>query len=280
MMHWKEGVRLAFWSCVVAAALLISSDAFCHERSPEEARLTEKVGSVIPAGLIFRDETGKVGDLREMVDKPTLLAVVYYGCTRICPQFLAGISAVVGDLDLAPGKDYRVITVSFDEGDTPETAGSAKKNYTKAANRPIPEDAWRFLTGDRANAEKLCDAVGIEVKRADHGFVHPEVLIVLAPGGKITRYLQISTHDYGVSYPVRFSALDVATAISWAAQGRTSTAGQTPPIFCALNQPKGQAAFFSLMKIVGLVTLIMIVSLFIYLRRQEQLRRKRIDDGR
>jgi protein SCO1/2 len=246
----------------------------------DRAGLQEKPGNVIPADLTFYDEAGKKVNLRDMVDRPTLLAVVYYRCSRMCPQFLDGLAISLGKLNLLPGKDYRVVTVSFDDQDTPEIARSVKRNYIKAIGKPFPEDAWRFLTGTGDNARRLCEALGISVMRSGHGFIHPEVLIFLAPGGRITRYMQLTKYDYGVSYPITFADLELSRAVAEAGQGKVCTVGETVPLYCFVHRPAQQEAFFTIMKIMGLATLFMVASLFFYLRREEKLRKRRIELGK
>jgi protein SCO1/2 len=245
-----------------------------------ETGLQEKTGNVIPADLTFYDETGKKVNLRDMIDRPTMLAVVYYSCSRMCPQLLEGLAISLGRLKLVPGKDYRVLTVSFDDRDTPESARNVKKNYMKAIDRPFPEDAWRFLTGTGDDARRLCEALGISVMKSGHGFIHPEVLIFLAPGGKITRYMQVTKYDYGLSYPITFTDFELSQAVADAGQGKVCTVGGTMPLYCFAHEPSGQEAFFQIMKITGLVTLLMILSLFFYLRREERLRKRRIELGK
>ncbi len=246
----------------------------------DKAGLRERTGDVLPADLIFYDETGKIVNLRRMIDRPTMLVVVYYSCSHMCPQFLGGLAMSLGGLKLVPGRDYRVITVSFDVNDTPEIARSVKGNYVKAVNKPFPEDGWRFLTGSGDNAKRLCEALGINVMKQGHTFVHPEVLIFLAPGGRITRYMQVSRYDYGLSYPITFTDFELSRAVAEAGQGKVCTVGGTMPLYCFTHEPSQQEAFFTILKITGLATLLMVLSLFFYLRREERLRKRRIGIGR
>jgi protein SCO1/2 len=245
-----------------------------------KAGLKERQGNMIPPDLVFQDEMGKTVNLRDLVDRPTMLTVVYYRCARMCPQLLEGLAVSLGKLKLMAGKDYRVLTVSFDDTDTPEIARNVKRNYIKAVGKPFPGDAWRFLTGNSDNTRRLCETLGISVKRSGHGFIHPEVLIFLASGGKITRYMQVSRYDYGLSYPITFTDFELSRAVAEAGQGKVCAVGGTVPLYCFVHEPSGQEAFFTIMKITGLVTLLMILSLFFYLRREEKLRKRRIELGR
>jgi protein SCO1/2 len=259
---------------------------FCRGLVPDasgwmdKAGLQEKTGDVLPADLTFYDEAGKTVNLRDMIDRPTMLSVVYYSCSHMCPQFLTGLAMSLGKLELVPDRDYKVVTVSFDNNDSPEIARSIKMNYIKAINKPFPEDAWRFLTGTADNARRLCEALGIGVMKAGHGFVHPEVLIFLAPGGRITRYIQVSRYDYGLSYPITFTDFELSSSITEAAEGKLCTTGQTTPLYCFVHEPSGQQKFLAIMKMAGVAMLLMIISFFFYLRREERLRKRRIELGR
>ncbi len=265
---------------VIALLFVFRGAASAGRNWMEKPGLQERPGNVIPADLTFYDETGKKVNLRDMIDRPTMLSVVYYNCSHMCPQFLEGLAMSLGKLKLVPGKDYRVLTVSFDSKDTPGIARSVKRNYIKAIDKPFPDDAWRFLTGSDDNARRLCEALGISVMKSGHGFIHPEVLIFLAPGGRITRYMQVSRYDYGLSYPITFTDFELSQAVAGAGQGKVCAVGGTAPLYCFAHEPSRQEAFFTIMKITGVVTLLMIVSLFVYLRREERLRKRRIEFGR
>jgi protein SCO1/2 len=60
---------------------------------------------------------------------------------------------------LEPGKDFEIVTVSFDPRDTPATATAKKAVYLDRYKRPAAA-AWHFLTGDPASIAKLTRAAG------------------------------------------------------------------------------------------------------------------------
>ena len=255
---------------VVLIALLLQGRVEAQEIGYDKPGLDERPGSVIPLDLRFTEENGERVMLRELIDRPTCLLLVYYDCSHICPQMLGGLSKSLGDLRLVPGKDYRVITVSFDDTEKPEDARTQKRNYIKAINRPLPEDAWRFLTGDKDNIRRLSDAVGIRYKKTEHGFIHPEVLIFVSPQGKITRYMETPRYNYGVAYPMTFSAIDLMNAFSDAAVGRVYTGGAVTPLFCFLHEPANQEKFFNILKVSGTLTVLALFLLFVYLKGQRK----------
>ncbi len=251
----------------VILALFLSGSAAAEKADFTEPGLDQRTGSYVPLDLTFTKEDGGKVALRQLVDRPTVLMLVYYSCSHICPQFLGGFASSLSAVKLDPAKDYRVLTVSFDETDRPVDAREAKKNYVKAIGRSFPDDAWRFLTGDRENIMRLARAVGVRFTRQEHGYVHPEVLIFLSPQGKITRYLQAPKYSYGIASPMIFSSVDLKNAFGEAAAGKVFLSGtDVTPLFCFLHEPANQERFFTIMKMAGALTMLGIFLLFVYLR--------------
>ena len=241
------------------------SPVFGQERMPDEIGIRERLGQNLPLDLTFSDERGSAVRLRELIDKPTILTLVYYHCSHICPQMLLGLSEVFAQLETMPGRDYRVITISLDETDTPEDARNQKINYIKAINRPFPDDSWNFLTGNGENIRKLAEAIGITFRKEVHGFIHPEVVIFISPQGRIMRYLYVSKISYGVGYPVNFSPVDFSTALIDTSKGVAKAGVRRAPLLCFPHEPGQQKKFFKILAILGAITLLLMASLFIYL---------------
>jgi protein SCO1/2 len=230
----------------------------------------ERLGQKVPLNLTFHDEKGSAVRLGDLINKPTILTLIYYHCDHICPQMLFGLAEASSRLEMTPGKDYGMITISFDEGDTSEDARDKKINYLKAANRPVPSNAWKFLTGDSENISKIADAVGVSFKRKGHGFIHPEVLIFLSPHGKITRYIYVSKYSYGLSYPVTFLPVDITSAIIDASKGVTAVGERRAALLCFPHEPEQQAEFFRILEVSGGVTLLLLGGFFFYLRTTDK----------
>jgi protein SCO1/2 len=203
--------------------------------------------------------------LADLVQKPTILTLVYYNCGRFCPQLLAALATTFPQLELTAGKDYQVITVSFDPSDTPVLARDLKRNYMKAIQRPFPEDAWRFLTGDHENIQEFCDAVGFTFRKEMHGFAHPVALIILTPNRKISRYIPISKFFYGVEYPITYSAIELSHALVDASQEKIGPATNKEFLYCFPHEPRGQQKFYNILTIVGIITIVCLILLFVYL---------------
>ncbi len=214
--------------------------------------------------------------LADLLDRPAILSLAYYSCEHICPQVLVGLGQLVSGLDLEPGKDYRLITWSFDEGDTPAEAAAARKNYTLPLGPGFPEGGWAFLAASAAETAKLTEALGFSFKKDEHGFIHPVILVILTPGGRISRYVRISKFNYGVAYPVVLSTYETAESLRAAGRGMIDAGPGGPLLFCFPHEPPGQGRYYSLMTVLGSVTLLGLAALFVYLASG----RRRLREGR
>src|SRR5512133_916348 len=234
----------------IALALLVGSAGRGGAQVPDGVPgLQEHLGAGVPLDLVLRDEAGAPIRLGDTLDKPTVLALVYFRCAGICSPLLNGLTNVVERTGLRPGRDFQVLTVSFDDRDTPALAESKKRNYLAGLSPGFPPAAFRFLTGDAATTRRLADAVGFGFRREGEDFVHPAVVTVLAPGGKITRYL------YGIS----FLPFDVKMAAAEAAQGRAVPTVSRVLQLCYSYDEAGRGYRLDLPRIFGILTLLVVV---------------------
>jgi len=217
--------------------------------------IDQKSGQYAPLDLTFADETGQTVILRQLIHRPTVLAPVYLHCPNVCSLLLQNLAEALNKLPAEPAKEYTVLTVSFDETEKPALALQKKGTYLKMVQKPFPEDAWRFLTGDKENIRKLTDAIGFHFKRAGEDFDHPVALIILAPDGKIVRYL------YGAD-PLPF---DLKMALLEASQGKIGPAITKLVRFCFRYDPKANKLVFNMLKVTGTVTLMFALSFVLFL---------------
>ena len=218
MKHW---LWLAAWGASLAAARPLAA---------QEPGLDEKLGQIAALDATLRDEQGQPVTLRGLVDLPTVLTLNYFRCAGICTPQLGGVAEVLNRTDAIPGKDFQVITVSFDERDEPEVAAQKRTNYLGEITRPFPPAAWRFLTGPGATTKALADAVGFKFKRVDEDFVHAAAIIFISPTGKITRYM------YGTTY----LPADLQLAAQESARGEAMPTINKFLKFCFSYDPAGR----------------------------------------
>ena len=161
--------------------------------APPAVGVVEKLGATIPAGLAFRDETGAPVLLDDLVDRPVILNLIYFRCPNICSPLVQEVARAVALIDLRPGVDFRLVTVSFDPGEGPDLAAAGKSALLTRTRdkygKEIPADAWRFLTGTQEEIARLCEAVGFYYEPQDQDFNHAATTIFLSGDGKIVRYL-------------------------------------------------------------------------------------------
>jgi protein SCO1 len=205
----------------------------------------EHLGQSVPMEITFKDEDGKTVTLKSLMGKTTILTLVYYECPGICTPLLNNLADTLDRVDLEPGKDFQVVTISFDERDTPVMAAKKKANYLKQLHRPFPPEAWRFLTGDTNSIAAITEAVGFRYMRVGKDFNHPGVLTVLGGDGKVMRYLQ------GIS----FLPFDIKMAVIEAGKGRPMPTINRLLAFCYSYDPDGRKYVFSTLKVAGSVTL-------------------------
>ncbi len=202
-------------------------------REPTEAPyigIEEQLGGYVPLDLTFVVSDGREVSLKELIDRPTIVSFVYYSCTDVCPLLLTGVSEDLRKLDAVPGEEYRALAVSFDELDTPADAAKNTRDYLKAIEKPYPPEAWRFLTGDRANIKKFTNAAGFRFQRKEDVFHHSVTLVVLSGEGKIIRYL----------YGKTFLPFDLKMALAEASEGRPGPTITKFLQYCFTYDPKGK----------------------------------------
>jgi protein SCO1/2 len=173
--------------------------------------IKQNLGGQIPLDLKFTNERGEQVELADYFGtKPVILSLVYYKCRMLCPQVLEGLTGTLRTLeDMNIGREFSVLSVSFDHREGPADAVERKKKYIDEYNRPGAADNWHFLTGDSVSIAKLADAVGfMYLYDAKTGqYAHASGLMVATPEGKLSRYL------YGIEYKaddLRFSLMDAS----------------------------------------------------------------------
>ncbi|MBI2447916.1 MAG: SCO family protein [Candidatus Omnitrophica bacterium] len=236
--------------------MLINSGSFPEGHgSPPEIGIDERLGEYVPLTLSFQDEDGETVSLRQIISRPTVLSLVYYRCPGICNPLLSGLAEVLGKLQLEMGRDYNVLTVSFDPQDTPAIAIEKKKNYLTILKKEHAKESWRFLTGDPENIKKLTVAVGFKFKKEGDEFVHPAALIILSPDGKVIRYL----------YGITFLPFDVNMAFVEASKGRVGPSIRRALLFCYKYDPKGRKYGLNIMRLAGTAITFFAITFFAYL---------------
>jgi protein SCO1/2 len=171
--------------------------------------IDQKLDAQVPLELTFHDEAGRQVPLSNYFHgKPVLLALVYYRCPMLCTQILNGVETSLKAVSLNPGRDFEVLSVSFDPQDTTDLAAAKRKHILQRYNRPDTANGWHFLTGDEKNIRALTEAVGFHYRfdRTTGQFAHASGIMILTPEGRLSRYF------YGVEYAPRDVRLGLVEA--------------------------------------------------------------------
>jgi protein SCO1 len=176
-----------------------------------EVKIEQRLNEQVPLDLKFRDEAGREVALAEYFKggKPVVLSLVFYKCPMLCDQILTGLLGGLRSISFDVGKEFEVVTVSFDPRETPELAAEKKQNFVGRYNRPGADKGWHFLTGDQESITRLTEAVGFHYNydaQTDQ-FAHAAGIMLLTPGGKLSRYF------YGVEYfpnDLRFGLMEAS----------------------------------------------------------------------
>lgn len=206
----------------------------------EPVRIDEKTGGMV-SDAVFFDSDGKEVRLRDLVTTPTVLLPIYYRCPDVCNLLQASFARILPDVALKPGEELRVISLSFDDRDTPKDAARAKRNYMAILDGKFPPDEWKFLSGSPESISAALDSIGFHVKREGGLYAHPVAAVVLAPGGKIIQYLHGTT----------FLPFDITMAGTKAAAGQPGLSVKRVLSLCYSYDPQGRRYVFNILRVSG-----------------------------
>ena len=232
-----------------------------------EIGIIEKLGDTIPLDLKFYNEKNDTVTLGSMITKPTILSFVYFDCPGLCSPLLDGIADVVSKMDLSIGKDFDIITISFNTKDTPEKARIKKLNFVQKIQEK-ERASWFYLTGELANIQKITEAVGFRYKPTGLDFAHPSTIIMISPQGKITRYL----------YGITFLPFDVKMAVVESQKGLVRPTSNKLLEYCFAYDTQSKSYTLQFTRIIG--AFILIVGLFFVAGLLITARRKSIKESR
>jgi len=231
--------------------------------------IDEKLGNMIPLDLTFINEKGKSVTLKSLMDgKPTMISLNYFRCSGICTTQLNDMAKMLDRLDLTENVDYKVLTIGFAEEEGYELAAAKRQTMLHSIQRNFVQDAWHFVIGENNSSAVFADKVGFiyEKNISPAGvvdYVHPGVLIMLSPEGKVTRYLN----------GIEQLPFDVKMALIEAGEGKIGPTIAKNLLFCFAYDPKAKTYIFKWEKIAGVVMTLIMIGFFIYListsRREE-----------
>lgn len=221
-----------------------------------EIGIVEHLDQYLPANLVFTDQDNKQVNLKDLINKPTVISFVYFRCPGICSPLMNGMAEAMDKIpEMMLGKDYQAITISFDPTETPDLALKKRANYLSRMKNPGEKNGWIFLTGDSANIARATHAIGFNYKKVGNDFLHPGCIYMLSPKAKITRYLR----------GIYFLPFEFKLALIEASEGKSGSAINSVMAFCYNYDPQGQQYVLNVTKLTGTIILFFVLLLFVTL---------------
>ncbi len=269
----QSGLDLPVWlrlCCFVLSAALATLSASAQPGMPaafQKIGIDQRLNNQVPLETILQDEEGRKVRLGQFFsDRPVVLALVYYACPMLCNMTLNGLNDVMEKMPLDLGKDYQVVTVSFDERETPPLAKMKRDNYVKKYNREGAAQGWHFLTGNAVAVRKVAESVGFHYAwdGMTNQFAHAAGIMVLTPQGKVSKYF------YGIKYEPR----DLRLGLVDASGQKIGSAVDKILLFCYHYDPATGKYGFAVMTVVRVSAAATVLTLgmfmLIWLRRDRR----------
>jgi protein SCO1 len=248
-------------------AIIAFFPAYTKEKPVKEPEIgiVEHLDQYLPGDLIFTDQDNKQVNLKNLINKPTVISFVYFRCPGICSPLMNGMAEVMDKTpDMVLGKDYQAITISFDASETPDLALKKRTNYLSRMKNPVDKNGWIFLTGDSANIARATEAIGFKFKKVGNDYLHPGCIYVLSPKAKITRYLR----------GIYFLPFEFKLALIEASEGKSGSTINKVLEFCYNYDPQGQQYVLNVTKVAGTIIVFFVILLFISLLIRSKLKKK------
>ena len=236
----------------------VAIDQHLNGQVPLEVRLVDEHGRDVAIGDFFGQ-------------RPVLLVFAYYNCPMLCTLVINGAVRALRTLSLDAGKDFELVVISIDPGETPPLALSKKASYLAQYGRPGGESGFHFLTGRVSSIKQVADAVGFKYAYdpATEQYAHPALVTIVTPAGRISSYL------YGIDFPPQ----DLRLALVEAANGAIGTSFDQALLLCYHYDPttgRYGVRILTILQLGGLATLIGVAALVIWLQKRKDAIRTRV----
>jgi protein SCO1/2 len=265
-MKWRNAGVLIFVAVIACGV----SDTAEGQNGPagilKDVGIDQQLNAQVDLSLMFNDETGRRIRLGQYFgEKPVVLSLVYYECPMLCTLVLNGLLKSLRAMAFSAGREFEVVTISFDPSETPALAASKKIQYIDGYNRPGAGEGWHFLTGDKNAIDRLTAQVGFRHKYDDSTgqWAHASGIMVLTPDGRVSKYF------FGLEY----SARDLRLSLVEASQGRIGSAVDQVLLYCFHYDPttgKYGLVIMNVIRLAGLMTVAALGAFILVMVRRER----------
>jgi len=250
MSYFK--IILASFVCLICTESYSQTSLFDKQM---QVSFEEKQGQFAALDTKLVNEKGDTVLLKDVLIKPTILNLVYYQCPGTCSPLMWGVSKFIDEVDLQLGKDYQVITISFDPSEKIDLGIKKKESYLSTMKNKEAGKYWQFFVADSLDIAKLTQSVGFNYTKKNNMYIHPTGLIALGSDGKIIRYLR----------GIDFLPFDIKITMVEAAKGKIGPSINRLLAICYSYDIKGNQFVFNVTRVSAIVILFFVIILFLYL---------------
>lgn len=244
---------------VLSASLGASAQSPVNElpREFDGAGIEERLDATLPLHLKLRNEQGEtvaLGDYFDGDDRPVILTPVYFRCPQLCTLTLNGLVNGLNEIEWTAGREFRIVTFSFNPDETVELADVKKRAYLNQYSRPEVASGWNFHVADEETIKELCDAIGFGFRRDERSgdYAHAAAIVFCTPDGRISRYMN----------DVVYEPRDLRLALIEASEGAIGSPMEKFVLFmCYRYDPDANsyvASAWKIMRLGGIVTVIVV----------------------
>ena len=226
--------------------------------------IDQRLNEQLPLDAVFHDETGQAVRLGDYFgQKPVFVSLVYYNCPMLCNQVLNGMVSGLKMLPYQAGKEFDVLTISFDPSEGETDAAKKKEVVLRDYGRRTNPAGWHFLTGDKAAIDQVAQAVGFKYffDEQTRQYAHASGIMLATPQGRLSHYF------YGIEYAPR----DLRFGLIEASAGKIGSPVDKLVLYCYHYDPttgRYGAVIMNIMRLGSIATVFGIIALIVLLRRR------------
>ncbi len=228
--------------------------------------VTPHENAKLPLDLSFVEAGGQDVKLGRFFDgkRPVILTMNYSSCPMLCSLQLNGLVEALRKMPWDLGRQFQVVTVIIDPRESPRRAQDTKDKYVKYYDRAGSAAGWHFLTGEDEDIKAVAATVGFGYRYLPDKkqYVHPAVLILCTPDGRVSRYIG----------GVKFDPQTLRLALVEASEGKVGTTFDQVLLYCfhydADARRYGPAAFHLMQIAAGLTVAVLGGVLLVFWRRE------------
>ncbi len=249
----NKAILLLIFSICLSIVNSFSQTALFNQQM--QVGFEEKQGQYADLNVKLVNEAGDTVRLKDVINKPTILNLVYFQCAGTCSPLMWGISKFIDGVDLQLGKDYEVVTISFDPTERIGLGINKKASYISTMKKKEDAKNWLFFVSDSIDLARLTQSVGFNYEKVNDQFIHATGLIALAADGKIIRYLR----------GIDFLPFDIKITMIEAAKGKIGPSINRLLAICYGYDSKGNQFVFNVTRVSAIVILFFVVLIFLVL---------------